>query len=126
MKTVILVDDDMTNTSLMQMLLEFEGYRVIACRNVQEAKIAAADGADAFVIDCHLAGGISGLSLLRDIRAGETAVSPNTVVIMASGDSRLEVESLESEADRFLLKPFPPNDLSGELEKFIAEREHSG
>ncbi len=126
MKTVILVDDDMITTSLMQMLLEIEGYRVITCRNIQEAKIAAEDGADAFVIDCHLAGGISGLSLLREIRAGETAVSANTVVIMASGDKSLEVESLESEADIFLLKPYSPNDLPGSLKKLIAKREHSG
>lgn len=126
MKTIILVDDDVTNTSLMQMLLEIEGYHVIACRNIAKAKIAAHEGADGFIIDCHLAGGISGLDLLRDIRAGETAVSANIVVIMASGDHLLETESLESGADRFLLKPFSPNDLSKELSNLIAKREHSG
>ena len=124
--TIIVVDDDTTNTSLLQMFLEIEGYKVITCKNIEEAKTAAYDGADGFVIDCHLAGGISGLSLLRDIRSGVTAVSSNTVIIMASGDHRLEVESLESGADRFMLKPYSPTDLSGELANLLAKREHSG
>ena len=126
MKTIIAVDDDLTNTSLLQMLLEIEGYKVSACKNITEAVSAIKDGADGFVVDCHLAGGISGLSLLRDIRAGKTAVSANAVVIMASGDHRLEQESINSGADRFLLKPYSPNELSSELSKLLAEREHSG
>jgi DNA-binding response OmpR family regulator len=126
MKTIIVVDDDLTNTSLLQMLLEIEGYKVVTCKNIGEAVIAASDGADGFVVDCHLAGGVSGLSLLRDIRAGETAVSTNTVVIMASGDHRIEEEALQSGADRFLLKPYSPTQLSSELSNLIAEREHSG
>ena len=126
MKTIIVVDDDLTNTSLLKMLLEIEGYQVITCKNILEAKDAAEKGADGFVVDCHLAGGMSGLSLLRDIRAGKTAVNPNTIVIMASGDHRIEEESLESGADRFLLKPYSPTELSSELSKLLAEREHSG
>lgn len=126
MKTIIVVDDDLTNTSLLKMLLEIEGYKAITCKNIAEALSAIEAGADGFVVDCHLAGGISGLSLLRDIRAGETAVSINTVVIMASGDHRLEQESLDSGADRFLLKPYSPTELSSELSTLLAEREHSG
>ena len=121
MKTIILVDDDLTNTSLLQMLLEIEGYEAVTCKNIDEAKNAAVSGVDGFVIDCHLAGGISGLSLLREIRAGETAVVPNTAVIMASGDHRLENESLESGADRFLLKPYRPTELTSELSKLLAQ-----
>jgi DNA-binding response OmpR family regulator len=126
MKTIIIVDDDIINTTLLQMLLEIEGYQTVPCKNIEEGKAAAYNKADAFVIDCHLAGGASGLSLLRDIRMGKTAVSSNTVAIMASGDHRLEVESLESGADRFLLKPYSPNELSQELSKLLAKREHSG
>jgi DNA-binding response OmpR family regulator len=127
MKTIILVDDDLTNTSLLKMLLEIEGYRILTCKNIEEAKAAASNNAtDGFVVDCHLAGGVSGLSLLRDIRAGETAVTPNSVVIMASGDHRLQDESLESGADRFFLKPYSPSELSAELSKLLTKREHSG
>jgi DNA-binding response OmpR family regulator len=119
MKTIILVDDDLSNTRLLQMFLEIEGYKIVACNTIAKAKSAAYDGADGFVVDCHLGGGVTGLSLLRAIRAGETAVPPNTVVIMASGDHRLEVESLESGADRFLLKPYSPTALSSELSKLL-------
>ncbi|MBE2220571.1 MAG: response regulator transcription factor [Anaerolineae bacterium] len=126
MTTIIVVDDDLTNTSLLQMFLEIEGFQVMTCKNIEEAKTAVHDGADGFIVDCHLAGGVSGLSLLRDIRSGETAVATDTPVIMASGDHRLETESLESGANRFMLKPYSPTDLAGELSKLLAKREHSG
>jgi DNA-binding response OmpR family regulator len=126
MKTIIVVDDDLTSTRLLQMFLEIEGYKIITCHTIAEAKSAASDGADGFVVDCHLNKNVSGLNLLRAVRAGETAVPPNTVVIMASGDHRLEAESLESGADRFLLKPYSPTALSSELSKLLREREHSG
>lgn len=121
MKTIIVVDDDLTNTSLLKMLLEIEGYHVITCKNIEEAKTAASDNADGFVVDCHLAGGVNGLSLLRDIRAGKTAVASNSVVIMASGDHRLQDESLESGADNFFLKPYSPTELSAELSKLLTK-----
>lgn len=126
MKTIILVDDDVTNTTLLKLLLEMEGFRTFCCKTLEEARTTADKKTDAFIVDCHLARGASGLTLLREIRGGETAVSPNTVVIMASGDHRLQAESLESGADRFMLKPYSPNQLVEELSYLLAEREHSG
>ncbi len=126
MKTIILVDDDVTNTTLLKMLLEMEGYQTFSCKSLEEARSAASKKADAFIVDCHLARGANGLTLLREIRAGETAVPPHTVVIMASGDHRLKAESLASGANRFMLKPYSPNTLVTELSHLLSEREHSG
>ncbi|MCZ7673678.1 MAG: hypothetical protein M5U34_44495 [Chloroflexi bacterium] len=63
------------------------------------------------------------MTLLREIRAGETAVPPHTVVIMASGDHRLKAESLASGANRFMLKPLLPQYISnGTVPSIIRER----
>lgn len=126
MRTVIIVDDDATNVGLLQMLLELEGYTVLACRTIEEAKTAVTPDVDAFVIDCRLAKGISGLTLLEEIRAGETAVSPHITTLMVSGDARLQEKSLEAGADTFLLKPYSPNELTKTLNALLAKKEQSG
>jgi CheY-like chemotaxis protein len=126
MSTIIIVDDDATNTSLLQMLLELDGYSPVTCRTIDEAKTAVAQGVDAFVIDCYLAQGISGLSLLREIRQNQTDADPNTIVIMVSGDHRLEQQAFNENADHFLLKPYAPAELTQTIQTLLAKKESSG
>lgn len=112
MTQIIVVDDDNTNSSLIKMLLELDGFSVEACEDQEKAETAASPLTQAFVIDCHLARGRSGLDLLRAIRAGNTDAATETAVIITSGDYRREEESLALGANLFLLKPYPPNTLS--------------
>ncbi len=87
MRTIILVDDDRSNSKLMAMLLEMDGFRVMACPDIRQARIAASNGADAFIIDCNLARD-DGFHLLKEIRGGETDASVEIPIIMSSGDDR--------------------------------------
>ena len=121
MKQIIVVDDDNTNASLIKMLLELDGFSVATCEDQVNAEAAATSETQAFVVDCHLARGRSGLDLLRAIRAGKTNAPAETAVIVTSGDYRLEEESLKSGADLFLLKPYPPNTLSEVIGNILAE-----
>ncbi len=120
MAKIIVVDDDPTNATLTQMLLELEGYTVIACTNLEQTHAAAKEGADAFVIDVNLARGENGLNFLKAVRAGETAVPPETTVVITSGDPRRKREALELGASKFLLKPYPPENLSKIIENFLS------
>ncbi len=122
MNTLIIVDDDATNVGLLKMLFELDGYTVLACKTIEEATTAAVSGADAFIIDCYLAQGMSGLNLLTDIRAGQTAVDSNVITIMVSGDHRLEKEALASGANAFFLKPYSPNELSKKLQILLSKK----
>lgn len=121
MTQIIVVDDDNTNSSLIKMLLELDGFSVETCEDQTKAEKAATFDTKAFVIDCHLARGRSGLDLLRAIRAGETNAKMETAVIITSGDYRQEKESLESGANLFMLKPYPPNSLSETLTDLLAK-----
>lgn len=120
MAKVIVVDDDPTNVALTQMLLELEGLTVIACSNLEQTHAAAQGGADAFVIDVNLSRKESGLDFLKDVRAGKTAVPPNTLVIITSGDHRRKREAIEQGASKFLLKPYPPENLSTIINNYLA------
>jgi DNA-binding response OmpR family regulator len=119
MRTIILVDDDYSNSKLMAMLLEMEGFAVIICPDVRRARIAASNGADAFVIDCNLARHDDGVDLLKQIRSGETDASEEIPVIMTSGDDRRIQEAEAAGATEFLLKPFSPTDLSHKLNNLL-------
>jgi CheY-like chemotaxis protein len=110
MNTIAIVDDDPANVGLLKMLFELDGYTTVGCSTIAEAKMIS-QNVNAFVVDCHLAKGASGISLLEQIRMGETAVSPTTAVIMVSGDARLEQPSLAAGANAFLHKPYSPAEL---------------
>jgi DNA-binding response OmpR family regulator len=112
MGTLILVDDDKSNTTLLKMLLEMDGFEVLACPSGDQAISAAEEGVDAFIIDCNLAQGEDGLELLRAIRDGSTAASVDCPVIMTSGDDRRLGDAELAGATSFLLKPFSPSSLS--------------
>jgi len=115
MHNVIVVDDDPTNTSLIKLLLEMDGFSVTTSADIAGAKMVSSETTDAYLIDCHLERGSNGLDLLRDIRNGSTAASRDTVVIITSGDYRREVDAEVYGADLFLLKPYPPDTLSKKL-----------
>ena len=123
MAQIIVVDDDNTNSSLLKMLLELDGYSVAACEDQESAVSETTSITQAFVIDCHLARGKSGLDLLRAVRAGETKAKTETAVIVTSGDYRRETESIEAGADLFLLKPYPPQTLSEAISNVLGQGE---
>ena len=119
MPTIILVDDDRTNTTLIQMLLEMDGFSVIACPDIKRARLAALNGADAFVIDCNLAQGDDGIELLKSIRAGSTEARANIPVVMTSGDDSRSGDAVSAGASRFLVKPYSPGILSAQLSELL-------
>jgi CheY-like chemotaxis protein len=124
MKRIILVDDDRTNGSLTKMLLEMQGFQVAVSPTLTQAQEAAAEGVDAFIIDCHLSEGDSGLDLLEAVRHGQTAADPTTPIIMTSGDSRQEETANQKGATVFLLKPYPISALADQLSIVTAEVSH--
>jgi CheY-like chemotaxis protein len=120
-KHVLIVDDDYGSAHLIKMLLEMEGFVTTICMNNDEAVLRCQNGVDAFVIDLYLAKGQSGLDLLQAIRMGETRAAIQTPVVIVSGDVRREEEAMRAGADRFLLKPYSPFDLSKQLRTLIAK-----
>ena len=121
MHTIILVDDDRTNTTLIRMLLEMDGFSVVACPDIERAQLATHNGADAFVIDCNLAHGDDGIELLRAIRLGTTKAEPDVPVIMTSGDDSRGVDAEQAGATRFLVKPYSPSTLSAHLGELLSQ-----
>jgi len=119
MAHILVVDDDRATVHLLTTLLEMDGFEVSQCpRPDTVLEQGKTKGADAFIIDCHLAG-FNGLDLLCDIRAD--ADLADKLVIVTSGKD-LADEALAAGADLFLPKPFSPSGLSATLTELLGAK----
>jgi DNA-binding response OmpR family regulator len=116
-KKVMVVDDDRTMNSLLKTLLELDGYSVVvAAYGDQVLSTALAEKPDAVLMDVHIADA-DGMVLLRQMRAHPLLAT--LPVIMTSGMD-VEYECRTSGATAFILKPYPPEQLSNTLKKVIS------
>ena len=115
-RKVMIVDDDRTMNSLLQTLLELDGYKVVLASSGDIVlPTARAEKPDGILMDVHI-GEANGLELLRQIRGDPELKS--IPVVMSSG---LDVEDECQKAGRtaFILKPYPPDPLSQTLKKLL-------
>ena len=111
MAKILLVDDDPTNSDLLKMFLELEAFEVAVAHNLDDARCALAPSIDLVLLDYHLTRKMNGLTLLTEIRDGQTDIPATTPIIVASGDDRVDQKSLDEGANLFMHKPFSPSNL---------------
>lgn len=108
MAKVMIVDDDLTTVSLLETLLELDGFEVKSVNRGADVIVnAEVFQPDIFLMDYHLAD-TEGVEILKQIRAHATLSS--TPVVIASGMD-VEDEVMDAGANAFLVKPFEPADL---------------
>lgn len=119
MSKVMLIEDDVTMVSLLQILLSMEGYDVVCIEHRQNLEEMLGDlhrQMPALVIlDVNLQG-LNGFELLQKIRTDETFKS--TQVIMASGMDVRE-RSERAGANGFIQKPYMPEELISQIRKTL-------
>ncbi len=111
---ILIVDDDRNMNDLLKILLELDGFSITTVLDgTVVLQRAAQVRPDVILMDVHI-GGQHGLDILRDLRQhAELAATP---VIMSSGMA-LEDECLQAGANEFILKPYPPEQLTALLKK---------
>ena len=111
MPSIMLVEDDSTMRSVLQTLLEIEGYTVtsdLGQGGAQSVVNAMRENQpDVVLLDVHLRQE-SGLDVLKIVRADPGL--RRVRVVMTSGMDRKQ-ECLTAGADAFLLKPYMPDEL---------------
>lgn len=113
----MIVDDDSVTVSLLETLLELDGFTVsIARRGADVLSKMEEDTPDVMMIDYHLSDA-HGVDVIRDVRAHETF--KDIPIVMASGMD-MSNEALEAGANEFLLKPFEPSDLPNLFNRLIS------
>lgn len=112
----MLVEDDPTMISLLNTLLEIEGFEVAQVEDFSNVIQEIPQNApDVILLDVHLKD-INGLDILVDIRKD---ASLNYVSIIMSSGMDFKEESLSKGANDFVLKPYMPDELIDKINKLI-------
>jgi len=104
MKTILIIEDDVSILRGLKDNLEFEGYKVIAETNGKEGlKLALEKNPDLLLLDIMLPG-MNGYEICRKIKKEK----PDLPIIMltARGSEMDKVSGLDTGADDYITKPF--------------------
>lgn len=103
--TILVVDDDPVNRTMMTAALTRAGYAVIASSGGDEAvHVAFASRPDALVIDLMMPG-TSGLQAINAIRRDPSMRTMPAIVVSGAEDLDSRVRTLAGGADDFVVKP---------------------
>lgn len=115
--TVLLVEDDRELASLLQRVLEGEGYAVTVAPDGQKGlHLGLTRSFDAVVVDRGLPG-IEGLDLIGRLR-GKGVLAP-MLVLSARGSTQDRVDGLDAGAEDYLAKPFEIPELLARLRALL-------
>ncbi len=116
MQTLLLLEDDPAIAKTVVFALEREGYGVVHCPLLRDARREmAARTFDALILDVGLPDG-NGLDLCREVRnegrsEGHGAAHTPVLILSARGEELDRILGLELGADDYMAKPFSPREL---------------
>ncbi len=117
---LLLVDDDVDTLRLVGLMLQRQGYRIVAANNGHQALIMAqSEKPDLVLLDIMMPD-MDGYEVTRRLRAN---VSTNTIpIIMFTAKSQVDdkVTGFEVGADDYLTKPTQPRELFAHVKAVLA------
>lgn len=120
MPTILVVDDDPSNTAAIRRLLEREAFTVFEAPGGREAlAIVREPGVDLVLTDLKMTG-MSGIELLRAVK--KVGASVEVVVMTAFGTVESAVEAMKDGAYDFVSKPLKRAELLKVLGKALEKR----
>jgi adenylate cyclase len=103
---ILVVDDSLENLQILRIRLEAQGYRVGTAPDGEAAlAYAAAEPPDLILLDVMMPR-LSGLDVLRHLKADERLRYVPVVLLTARAETRDLVEGLDAGADEYLTKPY--------------------
>lgn len=116
MQKIMVIEDDTNMFSLLQMLLEFEGYKVVLWEGGEEIQQIVdeicLEKPNLILMDVHLRH-LNGFEVLSALK--EEPELNEVKVLLASGVDMTK-RSQQEGADGFILKPFMPDELINEIQ----------
>ncbi len=119
MKSIILIDDDLSILEIFKIIFERAGYEVTTFNDTTPLLNKNFEEPDIFIVDRHL-NGKDGLEFCRFLKSRESGTE--TPVIVFSASPSVEELALEAGADDFIEKPFKSKDILALIEKNLEAR----
>jgi len=123
-KTILVVDDDVRTLKLVGLVLNQEGYDVVAAGTGEEGlEKARAHGPDLIVLDV-LMPGMDGYEVVQRLRADAATARVPVLMLTAKSDLDDQMTGFEVGADDYLTKPFHRDELVSRVESVLNLAEH--
>ena len=117
MKKIVVIDDDLGILEAVKVVLELEGYEVIALIKFEGIKEISELKPHLILLDVLLPG-IDGRVIARELK--KSKLCKDIPIIMFSASSNLEKTTKDSGVDGFIAKPFDISQLLKAVETHIA------
>ncbi|WP_205771905.1 response regulator [Mucilaginibacter terrenus] len=112
-KKIMIADDDPGIVDAVEMLLEFEGYKVTSTLDGAAVLNLKDDLPDLLLLDIWMSGE-DGREICRQLKSRDE--TRNMPVLMISASRGIKESAFAAGADDFLAKPFEMNDLLQKIE----------
>ena len=111
MARIYIADDDSDIRNLLTFTLIEEGHEVLVARDGQMALEAVIDDPpDLLILDIMMPG-LDGLGVLEGLRSYGVSSGTKVMILSARGSAADQAEGLRLGADRYVTKPFAPEEL---------------
>lgn len=118
--TVLVADDYPENLKLFSIYLR-KAYDVVTAQSAEEAaERLAAGGVDVALLDLNYQGGMTGLDLIRHIRADERLAALPTLALTAHASPEDRRRCLDAGFDAYLSKPVFKAEMLAAVEALLA------
>ncbi len=119
MAKIMVVDDDVQATTLLQKVLSSEGYEAITVNDSSKAvQLARSIYPDLFLLDLMMPEP-DGFKLCRLLRADPNFTNTPIIIITALDDSDSRIVAFGAGANDYLTKPYNINELSERVRALI-------
>jgi CheY-like chemotaxis protein/MinD-like ATPase involved in chromosome partitioning or flagellar assembly len=108
---ILVVDDDLDTLRLVGMMLERQGFQILAASNGEQALAKArAELPDLILLDLMMPD-IDGVEVARQLRADPQTRNILIIMFTAKGQTEDKIEGLDAGADDYITKPAQPREL---------------
>lgn len=122
MPKVLIVDDDVQATALIQDVLSMHGYETTVVNESAKAiETATAVDPDIFVLDLMMPPP-DGFRLCRMLRADPNFAHTPILIVTALGDTDSKIVALGAGANDYLAKPFQIDELASKVKTLLEKK----
>ena len=117
---ILIVDDDIDTLRLVGLMLERQGYEVIAANNGNHAvKLAVSEKPDAILLDVMMPD-MDGYEVTRQVRDNPSSTHIPIIMFTAKTQINDKLTGFEAGADDYLTKPTQPHELFAHVKDVLA------
>jgi DNA-binding response OmpR family regulator len=111
MPKILIVDDDVTITELMKVLMSMEGHQPTAVNDSTKAvDVASSVNPDLITLDLMMPG-LTGFELCEILHHDPRFANTPIMIVSARDDAESKQKAIEAGANDYLTKPFGVDDL---------------